>query len=183
MKSTNETRKALGNAFEELLREKPFDKLSVNDIAQRANLSRRAFYNHFKDKYDLAYWIFETGCEELYKRTLGADSTYREFQRQVIAAYLPEIPYVKNLVAHTHGIDSWRESASRVLVNLLSDHIATHFGSAALTDEVHFYLLFFLRASILSIIEWTDQGKPISANELTDRIMAAMPDPLKPLLR
>ncbi len=183
MNDTNEAKEALGSSFKELMNEKPFNKLSVNDIAQRAGLSRRAFYNHFTDKYDLANWVFETGLRRTYDQTLGSDGTYWEFQRRNIDIYEPQTAYVKNLVTNTHGVDSWRESASRLLVSLLSNHIVTHAGQSALTDEIEFYLLFFLRASLWSMIEWTAQGKPISAEELTDRIVTAMPDPLKPLLR
>ena len=37
--------------------DKPFEKVSVIDIAERAGLSRKSFYNHFRDKYDLINWI------------------------------------------------------------------------------------------------------------------------------
>lgn len=44
------SRQMLIEAFVELLREKPFDTITVHDITARAALNRVTFYNHFPDK-------------------------------------------------------------------------------------------------------------------------------------
>lgn len=41
------------NAFIKLLERKSFDDISVVEICNEAKVSRSAFYDHFKDKYDL----------------------------------------------------------------------------------------------------------------------------------
>ncbi len=52
------TKNALATALKELLAIKPFDKVTVVDIAQRCGINRKTFYYHFKDIYDLIEWIF-----------------------------------------------------------------------------------------------------------------------------
>jgi len=47
------TRQALRNALLELIKEKGYDSISVEEITQRANLGRATFYLHYKDKEDL----------------------------------------------------------------------------------------------------------------------------------
>lgn len=47
------TRQALRKALFELIQEKSYDTVSVEDITQRANLGRATFYLHYKDKDDL----------------------------------------------------------------------------------------------------------------------------------
>ena len=47
------TRQALRKALLELIKEKGYDPLSVEEITQRANLGRATFYLHYKDKEDL----------------------------------------------------------------------------------------------------------------------------------
>ena len=47
------TRKALRSALLELIKEKGYDSISVEEITQRANLGRATFYLHYKDKEDL----------------------------------------------------------------------------------------------------------------------------------
>jgi len=47
------TRLALRSALLELIKEKGFDSVSVEEITARANLGRATFYLHYKDKEDL----------------------------------------------------------------------------------------------------------------------------------
>lgn len=42
---------ALIQAFEELMREKSIDDLSVQELCQKAAIGRNTFYSHFEDKY------------------------------------------------------------------------------------------------------------------------------------
>jgi AcrR family transcriptional regulator len=47
------TRKALREALFDLIREKSYDQITVEEITERANLGRTTFYLHYKDKEDL----------------------------------------------------------------------------------------------------------------------------------
>jgi len=47
------TRQALRRALLELIKEKGFEALSVEEITERANLGRATFYLHYEDKEDL----------------------------------------------------------------------------------------------------------------------------------
>ena len=52
------TKETFAKALKELLQERPLTKISVKDITEQCELSRNAFYYHFKDKYELINWIF-----------------------------------------------------------------------------------------------------------------------------
>lgn len=54
------TKRALASALKELMDEMPFSAISVGDICQRREMNRKSFYYHFKDKYDLLNWIYDT---------------------------------------------------------------------------------------------------------------------------
>lgn len=45
------------DAADDLLKQKPFDRVSVGDICREANISRRTFYNHFDDKASMINWL------------------------------------------------------------------------------------------------------------------------------
>jgi AcrR family transcriptional regulator len=47
------TRKLLQDALLELLAEKSFDSITVQDIAERSTINRATFYAHYVDKYEL----------------------------------------------------------------------------------------------------------------------------------
>lgn len=54
------TKRALAASLRQLMLEQPFDKINVAQICEGCNMSRKSFYYHFKDKYDLVNWIFDT---------------------------------------------------------------------------------------------------------------------------
>lgn len=47
------TREAINRAFLELFGEKELEQITINDIAERANVNRGTVYLHYTDKYDL----------------------------------------------------------------------------------------------------------------------------------
>ena len=48
-----ETQRLLGEILLKLITEKGYDKITVKDITDKANIDRTTFYLHFKDKDDL----------------------------------------------------------------------------------------------------------------------------------
>lgn len=58
------TKKRIAKAFKTLLKDRDFDKVSVVDIMELAEIRRQTFYKHFLDKYELMDWIFEKELEE-----------------------------------------------------------------------------------------------------------------------
>jgi AcrR family transcriptional regulator len=53
------THKLLREALLALIEERGFDAITVGEIAERAMVSRAAFYRYYRDKYDLVEQIFE----------------------------------------------------------------------------------------------------------------------------
>ena len=47
------TRQSLRKALLELIKEKDYDEISIEEITERANVGRTTFYLHYKDKEDL----------------------------------------------------------------------------------------------------------------------------------
>ncbi|MBP1995522.1 TetR/AcrR family transcriptional regulator [Paenibacillus eucommiae] len=47
------TKEAINKAFLELFSEKELEQITINDIAERANVNRGTIYLHYSDKYDL----------------------------------------------------------------------------------------------------------------------------------
>ena len=51
----------------ELMREQPYEQITVRAIAANCGLSQRTFYNHFKDKHELVEWSYLHVLEEYYE--------------------------------------------------------------------------------------------------------------------
>lgn len=60
MADSNITKQALVASLRELMKEVQFEKINVAQICESCGMNRKSFYYHFKDKYDLVNWIFDT---------------------------------------------------------------------------------------------------------------------------
>lgn len=56
---------AIKKAMTELMSEKKFDAITLKDISDRADVSRRTIYLHYEDKYDLLDKLIEEHINEL----------------------------------------------------------------------------------------------------------------------
>ncbi len=54
------TKQALASALKDLMEETPFEKINIGHICEKCGMNRKSFYYHFRDKYDLVNWIFDT---------------------------------------------------------------------------------------------------------------------------
>ena len=94
------TRDALGDALVALMQEKPFETITVQDVLDRAKVSRSTFYTHYSDKDDLlmsdAEEFFEAISMALSEH---ADVSERVFPVQEFFTHLADVqPFYKALV-------------------------------------------------------------------------------------
>ena len=59
------SQEAIKKAFVELMSEKSFDHITIQNIADRANVNRRTIYLHYMDKYDLLDKLIEEHIKKL----------------------------------------------------------------------------------------------------------------------
>lgn len=94
------TRDALGDALISLMQEKPFDTITVQDVLERAHVSRSTFYSHYSDKDDLLLSDAEEFFEAI-SMALSAqhDNSDRVFPVKEFFAHLSDVqPFYKALV-------------------------------------------------------------------------------------
>lgn len=64
----------IASALVELMKEKPFNKITIQEIAKKADLDRRTFYRNFESKEDiLSYYILQLSSE--YSEALKEEKT------------------------------------------------------------------------------------------------------------
>ena len=81
------TRQLLFEAFQNLLAEKSFHLITVQDIAERSTLNRATFYDHFTDKFALLEAMMgERFATLIHARMAGNDRTCQASLRPLILA-------------------------------------------------------------------------------------------------
>jgi len=87
---------ALTNALIELLNQRNFGKITVNDLCEEALISRAAFYAHFNDKYDLLnYWL--GNLFEQIRNTIN-DETYEPLEELINTFFEMHAKVIRNLL-------------------------------------------------------------------------------------
>ena len=103
------TRDRLGDALVELLVHKPFDQITVQEVLERADVSRSTFYSHFRDKNDL----FLSDSDEFLEAMASALSRFEDKSERVapvaeLFAHLAEVRPFYNALVHSEKIrDVW----------------------------------------------------------------------------
>ena len=112
------TKQALCDAFQDLMEERPFEKITVNALCERAAVRRGTFYNHFFDKYDFfAYYtrVIQQAFIENYKRKEDAAASYfGTLTEELLDFFNQNVKLVHRVV---------QSSAYPTLLNIVSDTI------------------------------------------------------------
>jgi AcrR family transcriptional regulator len=94
------TRDALGDALVALMQEKPFETITVQDVLDRAEVSRSTFYSHYSDKDDLLMSDAEEFFESISMAlSVHGDQSDRVFPVREFFVHLSDVqPFFKALV-------------------------------------------------------------------------------------
>ena len=97
------TRNLILRSFEDLLAEKGFETISVQDVTDKAEINRATFYAHFPDKYALLdYSIGQMFKQEIEKRTLNACHYTPDNLRNLILAVCEFLSNIHSECAQPH---------------------------------------------------------------------------------
>jgi len=148
MADSNITKKALASALKKLLEDTSFKKISVADICEICDMNRKSFYYHFKDKYDLANWIFDT---EMIALLRDRDPNDRWDVIDRICHYLYDNRGYYYKVFQVKGQNSLPEHFRDFLLPLLHDRMAEVVGPG---DVHQIGANFFADGIVCAILRW-----------------------------
>ena len=70
----NTTKRMLSMSLKKLLSKTTLDSITIQDITDDAEVSRKTFYYHFQDIMDVVEWCARQQTERMVERSLAADS-------------------------------------------------------------------------------------------------------------
>lgn len=158
------TRGAIIQAFDQLLDEKPINKITVKDIVGRCNINRNTFYYHFSDIPALVEQIMED---------MAAQLVQNHFQPgEPIECIRPVIQYGlrnKNKLLHIYRYVA-RETSIAYLNRIAQGILRNYFDNLAVDSSVSAEniadLTRFYRCAIVGLLlDWLD-------GEMKDDMMA-----------
>ena len=147
----------------ELLNKLPFENISVSSIVRNCNVSRVTFYRHFKDKYDLVNWIYET---EFMEQVQPDDFHSRwDFLTKLCTYFYANRRFYVNALA-VHGQNSF----SDYFDELLRPVIAAYLMDLLSAEEERACVDFYADAIRISIQRWLASGLELDGPAFVERI-------------
>lgn len=168
MADSNITKRALAASLKGLMLEMPFEKINVTQICDRCDMNRKSFYYHFKDKYDLVNWIFDTEFITLFKdEHLGHNYKDRWVLLEKICQYFYQ----------NHGF--YRKALQIKGQNSFSDHFREYirpflikriFGIFSQEQPDDFTLDFFTDAVLCAMERWLQTKECMPPEQFVEKI-------------
>ncbi|WP_160723549.1 TetR/AcrR family transcriptional regulator [Bacillus sp. USDA818B3_A] len=157
---------AIKNAVTELMSEKSFDDITIQDIADRADVNRGTIYLHYTDKYDLLDKMIEEHMDNLRELCQSASEMTFQEGNYVWYEYFERNYLFFSTMLASKGAPYFRSRFLDLVVEEFKSEVDIAIGkNKGLNQEV--ILQFFGSAVVGSVEWWFKNEMPLSA-----RIMA-----------
>lgn len=173
------TRRLLRDALMQLIVEKGFDSISVQDITDRADVSRATFYLHFRDKEELLF----NSMRELYDDLAEKVHFFHDPQdvlKQVMAGnhdacmeatdfeHVAEYENLYRVLLSEKGVASFVVKVRRYLAQIFQEQIVQPASQAGGEPRLPLELIAHAMAGTqIGIISWwLEAGKQFTAEEM-----------------
>lgn len=151
------TKRAIAYTFKDLLKEKPFNKITVNDIASKCDINRQTFYYYFQDIRDLVEWI----CIDEVDKLLEEKEKYEKWEDKFLLIFKiikEEKIFVKNIY-HSVSVEVLRSNLSRLVYPIIYNEIVEKSKGTSLREEDKKFITDFYKFSFVAIVlDWIDKG-------------------------
>lgn len=163
------TKKPIGYAFKELLLEKPFNKISVNDITDKCGINRQTFYYHFCDIRDLVEWI----CVEDAENALKDNRTYKNWVDGFLAIFdllKKDRIFVLNIYKNAHR-DLLENYLHKVTYDLLLNVVNEKTVNYLVREDDKEAIANFYKFGFVGIVlEWVENDMRQDATEIVNQL-------------
>ena len=176
------TKEIFAQSLKKLSATKSFDKISVKDIVSNCGLTKTTFYNHFRDKYDLAAWIYSTAAEKIMHKINLTKYVWKDSLTDGINFFFDNRIFLKNLMLNTGGQDSFINYVANFNIKILSDYIKRSQKIETLPIEIEVAVKVYCYGTVCTICEMLIKDFPIPVDDFVKMLENALPEPLKKFL-
>lgn len=158
------TRKAIFQAFIDLLNSKDYDKLTVQDIIDQANVGRSTFYAHYESKEILLEQLTQELFHHLFERE--QDVSLEAYLAHLFQHFQKNQDRISSLLlsSNDYFLRSLRQELDHDLYPMISKEYFPQDDSVPESYRKHFVSSHF----IASVTWWLTQRETITEQELVD---------------
>jgi AcrR family transcriptional regulator len=126
------THLALTNTFMELLKEKPFEAITVGELCERAMVRRATFYKHFADKYEFFTFMIR-GIQKKFNAETAQKADLTKPQDYYVCIVQNTLDFLSQNESLVNSV--LKSSMLPQLLDILSEEIAYDVGQKLKGDK------------------------------------------------
>lgn len=174
------TKKLIFTAFINLIQEKDYNSITVQDISDRAMINRSTFYSHFKDKQDVLDQVFSYALTPMFQ---NIESDILEegciIRKERLVKILTRIfkMVAKNRSFYVMALEGQNNfGMADCFRNFLTEHFSNIFSRMHVKDgedviPMDFIILYIVTTFMSSLKWWIDTNCSMSAEKMARLLM------------
>lgn len=173
---TMDTKRIISTALLDLLKDHRFDDITVQDVIEKAHVSRSTFYRHFEDKYELMTWHYQD-----YLDTLTNVSSFDSWRKNLVLALSflqANSSYYKKVLKTSDGKALWKQIYDHSYKAFINFYEA-NFPEAFQDTDTILRIKFYCYGSTDLACEWLRDGCPVDAEKFADILTDFVPPRLR----
>ncbi|MCE5172233.1 TetR/AcrR family transcriptional regulator [Paenibacillus profundus] len=167
------TREAVTSAFIELMSEKKFEDITIQNISDRANMNRGTIYLHYVDKYDLLDKCIAAQLEELLEVCSASDQEQGSIE--LMDSFLPVFQYFeRNYLFYStmlvnQGTSYFHERFLHVILQGLHEEVKIDGAiNKGLNKDI---VIPFVGSAFVGLVEWwIKEGMPFPPQLMAEHV-------------
>jgi AcrR family transcriptional regulator len=182
---SNRTRRQLSSALVDLVKEKRFDEITVQNVIDRADVGRSTFYSHFRDKDDL--------FQKDWERFLDGFAQHIDWEKAGTGSFVPVVYLFRHLqdsqsfyqsLVRSQKADSIFRSGMDYLSQIIESALATRLkGKPAPLMPIP-VLANYLASELFSLLKWwLDHKMPYSPERMDESFHQLVNPTLRTVLK
>ncbi|MEK4978740.1 TetR/AcrR family transcriptional regulator [Bacillus sp. FSL K6-6540] len=172
---TDKTRQTFINVFCDLYSQKPIEKISIQEIANKSGYNRSTFYQYFTDIYALLDYVEESVLKSIHEEMASRELSTHTFQDALQCLENTEEISVLKALLGDYGSVHFVERLKR---EIPFERLIADFPT---NDVLAPYLVEFYISTLLSLFRlWIRNGKDLSSEELVKLIDSLFANGIKP---
>jgi AcrR family transcriptional regulator len=180
----NTTQRVLAMSLKRLLTRMPLDKISIQALVDDAEVSRKTFYYHFKDIYDLLEWMVTDEGKRVLEGRVSAD-TWQEGMEGIFDYLRENRTMILNLYRPLERDgDLLAEHISRMVLPLLEQVFDAQPGHEKMTPEDRQFILDLYSFGLVKLfLRWIGNGMKPDAADMMVKVEHLLSGSMESLIR
>lgn len=171
------SQESIMDALISLMAEKEFEKITINEIAGRADVNRGTVYAHYTDKYQLLELCIESHLDQLIASCMPQEELNeppyptKDALLRVFSMLEQHTAFYTTLLT-TKGVPALRSRLLEMICLSIREQFAEQLFPAGVDQEVRIQ---FIASATVGVIEWWFMNPvPYSAEEITGQLWSLL---------